>query len=370
MTEFSRRDFLKLCGVLPFAISGLALNGCTSAKSSKAKDLEEKFKSVSDDVILFTDSCGREVVLPKNISRISPSGSYAQILLITLCPEKLVSLSGTFSKSQIRYLDSRLSGLPALGKLYGKSGDLNFESLIQLNPDIVIDVGEYKSTIKEDLDGLQEKAGLPVVFVEGTVDCFASAYETLGKMLAVNDKASELSSYINNVESFASSHRDEMASRNIRVLYTNGEKGYEVKKAGSVHSAVLDAVGVVNVAVVEDSNSTEVSPERVMKWDPDILLLSPEDGFFEEIYDDKVWASISAVKNKKVYEVPTGPYEWLDRPPSIQQTLGILWLGNLLAPDIYDFDMTAETKKFYSLFWGSELSDDDVKVMLANSTFL
>ncbi|MDO4841308.1 MAG: ABC transporter substrate-binding protein [Phoenicibacter congonensis] len=367
---YSRRDFFKISAMAAAGAFAFLSTGCGTQKSSKAKDLEEKLKNGNDEVISFTDSCGREVALPKNITTVSPSGAYAQILLATLCPDKLVSLSGTFSKSQMKYLPSRLADLPALGKLYGQSGNLNYESLIKLSPDIIIDVGERKSSIEEDMDGLQEKTGIPVIFVEGTIDKFASAYDTLGQVLGETKKASELSSYITNIWDFASAHRDEIESRDIRVMYSKGEKGYEVKKKDSVHAAVLEAVGVVNVAEIDDSNSTEVSPERVMEWDPDVLLLSSEDGFFEDIYDDKVWASISAVKNKRVYEVPTGPYEWLDMPPSIQQTLGIVWLGNLLASDIYDFDMISETKGFYKLFWGCDLTDEDVKSMLQNSTFM
>ena len=375
---YSRRDFLNITAksavVAAVGASGFGaaamLSGCSSEKSSKATDLAEKLANGDSDVFSFTDSCGRAVALPKEITSVTPSGAYAQILLVTLCVDKLVSLSGTFSKSQLKYLDSRLANLPALGKLYGQSGTLNYESLIKLSPDVIIDVGERKDTIKEDMDSLQEKTGIPTIFVEGTIDKFASAYETLGSVLGCQEKAASLSGYINKVSAFASRHHDEIAARNLRVLYSNGEKGYEVKKKGSVHGAVLDMVGVNNVAEFDDSNSTEVSPERVMEWDPDYLLLSPEDGFFEDIYNDSVWASISAVRNRKVYEVPTGPYEWLDRPPSIQQTLGVMWLGNLLAPDVYNFDMVEETKTFYRLFWGCSLSDEDAMVMLANSTFL
>ena len=366
----TRREFLKFTTMAAIGVAGTSLIGCGSSVSTKAKQLEQDFYAGSEDVQKFTDSCGREGFLPKEINCISPSGAMAQILLATLCPDKLVSLTSKFSKSQMRYLNSRFSDLPALGRLYGQNGDLNYESLIKLDPDVVIDVGEAKQTIEEDMDALQEKTGLPCIFVEGTAASFASAYATLGSVLGVDAHAAELANEIRSSFDYANSKASEIAARNLRVVYACGTNGYEVKTKGSLHGAVLDTVGVNNLAEITDTNSTEVTPEQMLAWNPDYLLLSPEEGFFEEIYSDEVWASISAVQKHQVYEVPTGPYEWLDRPPSIQQTLGIKWLGNLLAPDVYDFDMISETKNFYSKFWGCTLTDDDVRSMLANSTFL
>jgi iron complex transport system substrate-binding protein len=124
------------------------------------------------------------------------------------------------------------------------------------------------------------------------------------------------------------------------------------------------------VAELTDANSTEVSPEQVMLWQPDVLLLSKEMGFFDQIYEDKTWASIKAVREKQVYEVPYQPYEWLDRPPSVQTVLGLQWVGNLLAPDIYDFDMVEKAREFYELFWSYELTEENITELLGNSTLL
>ncbi len=377
----SRRAFvragagLSIAGALALmGASSITLSSCSAQTSSKARDLEKAFDGGSDSVCKFTDSCGRMVCLPTNIQSVAPSGAYAQIFLSTLCPEKMVSLSGSYSQKQLGYLDERLAELPVTGKLYGTSGTLNYEQIIKLNPDVIIDVGEVKSTISSDLEEVQQKCGLPVIFVEATIDKFAQAYRTLGSLFSasasVQQKAEAMAQYIDDAFSFALAHKPEIEGKDVRVMYSTGDKGYEVKARGTVHSAVLDMVGVKNVAEISDTTSTEVSPERVMEWNPEVLLLSPSDGFFEEVYDDPVWAGIDAVKNKQVYEVPAQPYEWLDRPPSVQQVLGVKWLGNLLFPDIYQYDMVQEVQNFFSLFWGSDITEDEAKSMLANSTLL
>ena len=56
-------------------------------------------------------------------------------------------------------------------------------------------------------------------------------------------------------------------------------------------------------------------------------------------------------------------------PPSVNRILGIWWLGNLVYPDIYDYDMREISKEFYSLFYNYELTDVEVDALLANSIF-
>ena len=373
--NISRRDFLKTSGLVlagtALATGALAtgMTACSST-SSKEADLKAAYEKGSADVIEFVDSAGRTVYLPKNIQSFAPSGSYAQIMLATLAPERFVGLSSTFSKSQLKYLPENMVNLPKLGRYYGKNGDMNYEEIIKINPDVIIDIGERKEDIEYDMDGLMQQTGLPVIFVQATIDQFSQAYRTLGGLLGVQERAEELATYIDQVFSYADERYDEVAARNLRTIYSSGELGYTVKEAGTVHSAALERTGIVNIAVLEGANSTEVSAEQMMIWAPDYLLLSPADGAYDFIYDDAVWANIPAVANKRVYEVPSGPYEWLDSPPSIQTTLGVLWVGNLLAPDLYDINMVEEAQAFYKLFWSYDLSAEEAQTMLAHSTLL
>lgn len=372
--NLTRRQFAKVAAVAAAAAALPALSGCSGSgagPSTKAQDFQAAYEAGEEGYVLFTDSCGRQVALPSDIQTISPSGAYAQIMLTTLCPEKLISLSSRFSESQLDYLDDRIDDLPILGRFYGgTNGDLSYEEIIRMSPDLIIDVGEPKESIADDLDGLQEQTGLPVIFVEATLVHVAQAYRTLGSILGCADRAEELASYADSVLGFAADNQARIAADGCKVLYSGGPYGYDVRGKGTVHGAVLDLVGVENVADLQGVNSTEVSPEQVMVWAPEVLLLSPADGFFDYVYDDATWAGIPAVQSRRVYEVPGEPYEWMDKPPSVQTLLGVLWLGNLLYPHIYDFDMIATAQEFYQLFWGYALTEAEARELLANSTLL
>lgn len=104
---------------------------------------------------VFTDSCGREVTVPVNVEKIAVSGPLAQIVVFAMAPDKLVGIANAWDESAAEFLDKKYYNLPILGQLYGGKGELNLETLLAAAPDVVIDVGEPKGSIVEDMDDLQ-----------------------------------------------------------------------------------------------------------------------------------------------------------------------------------------------------------------------
>lgn len=320
----------------------------------------------------FTDSAGRTVQVPEEIRSVAPSGSYAQIMLWTLCPEKLCGLSTALSRIQKQYMDDSFQKLPVFGQFYGGSGTMNLEAVISAAPDIIIDMGEKKANIQEDMDGLQKQTGIPTVFIAADLNSMADAYDQLGDLLGEGERAGKLSAYIRQVLDLAAKNRATLTDgEKIRAMYAQGDNGLEVNAAGSIHAEVLDTVGAVNVADLGKTSGkggTEVSIEQVLTWQPDVILLSP-DANYDEIFTDPIWSGVKAVQKGRVSEVPIGPYNWLDRPPSVQRVLGVLWLGNLLYPNLYRYDMIDKTQEFFKLFYRCDLTAEDAKALLGNSAF-
>ena len=73
---------------------------------------------------------------------------------------------------------------------------------------------------------------------------------------------------------------------------------------------------------------------------------------------------LRAVKDGRVYTVPCDPYCWLSAPPSMNMILGVWWLGNLLYPEVYDYDMTAKAQEIYKVFWNYDLTAEEAAAML------
>ncbi len=59
-------------------------------------------------------------------------------------------------------------------------------------------------------------------------------------------------------------------------------------------------------------------------------------------------SGLTAVRSGDYYEIPNLPYDWMSSPPSVNRVLGVWWLGNLLYPELYDYDMIAVAQEFFT----------------------
>ena len=65
----------------------------------------------------FTDSVGRTVEVPAEITSVAVSGPLAQMVIFALCPDKLVGIADEWDASAEQYLATEYYNLPLLGQL-------------------------------------------------------------------------------------------------------------------------------------------------------------------------------------------------------------------------------------------------------------
>jgi iron complex transport system substrate-binding protein len=323
----------------------------------------------------FTDSCGRSVTLPAKIERVAPSGSVAQMMLLTIAPELLVGLSNMPDADRLEYLPQGVDSLPVFGQFYGGKSNLNMESLMAADPQIIIDLGERKKSVEEDMDSVQEQTGIPTVFIQADLDSFADAYRTLGDLLGRPEKAEKIASYIEDTIAYAAEKRALIAPEDrITVMYAVGEDGLNCNARGSAQADVIELIGAENAIVVPENELSSknggntINMEQLYNFAPDCIIFN-SDGAYDAVAGDRSWQELEAVKEGRYYEIPSLPYNWMSNPPSVNRILGIWWLGNLLYPGIYDYDICDKVAEFYSLFYDRELSRGDISAMLERSTF-
>ena len=319
------------------------------------------------ETFLFTDSVGREVELPTNIERVAVSGPLAQIVLFALCPDRLVGIASRWDKSAEPFLAAEYDRLPELGQLYGGKGELNLETLLNSGAQVVIDVGEPKKSVREDLDALTEQTGIPFVHVTATISGMGDAYRKLGELLHMPEEAETLAAYCDRV--YADTVRIASTVEKANLLYITGENGLNVIAKDSYHAEIIDLLSN-NLALVESPSSkgtgNEVDMEQILLWNPDVILFAPG-SIYATVGADDTWKNVAAIRNGTYYEVPTGPYNWMGFPPSVQRLLGMRWMAKLLYPDAADYDLYGETAEYFKLFFHCELSEDAYHALVANS---
>ncbi len=316
-----------------------------------------------------TDQAGRSVVVPVQVKKIHGTSPVATILIYTLCPDLLAGWNNELRPGEREFIPEPYRSLPNLGGWFGKTTG-SMEELMKARPDIIVSAGFHGDADKELAERIQAQVNIPVVMSDGSLDGLEKAYRFLGDLTGRQKQAAILADYCRDTLSRIDTAMKGLPDdRHTRIYYAEGAAGLETEPAGSAHTDLLSRVGGRNVAQVPSRGGigmTPVSMEQVLAWNPDALLVwnRSQGGAYDTIMTDPLWAQLQAIKKRRVYEIPAAPFNWFDRPPSVNRLIGLVWLSRLLHPEKFNCDIKAEVQRFCKLFYHIELTDAQVKALL------
>ena len=307
---------------------------------------------------VFTDDVGREVTVPGEISRLVVSGALPQIYVYGIAPDMFVGLADRCYDSAKGILPDAYIDLPYFGKLYG-SADLNIEELAAAEPQIIIDMGEPKKSVAQDMDALQVQTTIPSVYIGSTLETAPRAYRRLGELLGRQEQAEEIAAFLERIYSRTMGIMEKVGEDRRQILYITGDEGHNVLAKSSYQAELIDML-TDNLAVVNNPVSkgtgNEVTMEQIMLWDPEFIVFAP-DSVYDCVKDDGTSILMTAVHSGNYVRTPQGPHNWLGSPPAVQQYLGLIWLTHVLYPQYCDYDVKADILEFYRLVYHCELTD-------------
>lgn len=375
---------LFLCGLMVASLAGCGSNDSSSSESGSASESVASEESSTDtsesssseessaesSAFTFTDSLGREFTFEEPIETVAASGLLSQLVIYSLAPDTLVGWSNEWSEGAEKYIPEKYSSLPLIGQLYGSNTEMNPEQLMIADPDVVIDIGDSKDGIAEDLDALEEQTGIPFIHIDADMATMPECYTILGELLGMEEEAQVYADFCDSIYTRTLNIMEEVGDNKVSVLYLTGDTGTNVIAKGSYHAEIIDLVGD-NLAVVDSPSSkgtgNETDIEQLMLWDPEVIFFSPDSGVYDTVADDPLWSGLQAIQSGRYYEVPIGPHNWMGFPPSIQRYLGMMWMTKILYPEQADFDIQAEVTRYYEMFYHYELTDVDYQELVANS---
>ena len=326
----------------------------------------------------YTDDLGRTVDVPETISHVIPSGDMAQTTLTSFDPAYFASRSMDFDANAAKYFDERIPALTNTGSLYGSKSTMTDEQLMRLakdyGVDIVLDIGENKEGIAEDLDKMERLTGIPFVFItQDTIDSIPASYRTLGNLLGENERGEELAAYTQSVIDRFRENMEKVGENKVTFIYVTVIDGNAVYMVGSgkksaYHTQVLDEAGT-NVAPQATSGSgrgSEYTMEDIFGLDPDIIIVDQnaagEHEYYNTILTSPQWATLRAVQNGDVYENPVdAPWNWIGQPPSsFSKIISMIWLGKVFYPDVFTYDAEQEIQTFYKTVLNYDMTETEV----------
>ena len=334
-------------------------------------------KTNSVDTQTITDSRNRTVEVKKNVSKVCITFNLEEYFAIggSEAVDKIVGWSHSYFKGR------REDAYSAYTKAYpslltktdiGYSSNINVETIISLNPDVVLASSSADYSYFESKLSLLEKANISVVFFDyhtDTIETIKKSNEILGKVLNKEERASEISNYYENKVSpileKAKDIKDE-DKPNVYMEFSKGKDTYGNTWSKKMWGSLIEQVGGKNIAYdIFDANSVDMAKEAIIKYNPDIIILTGvlQSGLtdnvvlgynqdeekakknLESYLERSEWKNINAVVNRNLSAV----YHDLSR--HIFDFAGIEFLAKKIQPEVFSYlNPMEDLKEFFSLY--------------------
>jgi iron complex transport system substrate-binding protein len=315
----------------------------------------------------FTDAAGRTIAIPDKVERIFAAGPPASILLYTFAPDLLLGWTRSHEPAQCALLGAGACDKPEVGRLTGRGNTTNFEVLLKLKPDLILDVGTVNDTYVSLANRVQEQTGIPYALLDGRFDAIVQGYRQLGELTHRQPQAEEFAHYAGDTITTIKGRIDKIPeAQRPRVYYGRGPRGLETGLGGSINVETIEYLGAHNVAAERQGGIAAVSVEQVLAWNPDAII-TVEPSFAASARTDPVWTPIRAVQTGRVYLAPSLPFGWVDFPPSVNRLIGLWWLAKALYPEQFSEDLRPITRDFYRRFYHMTPTDAQIEAVLAGS---
>ena len=248
------------------------------------------------------------------------------------------------------------SNLPSVGTF----NNVSLEALLKLNPDLVIN-SMTSTTANQAIKRHRTVVGIST----GNANTASELTEFLmtGNVLHNSYQAEQLVTFWNNQLQVITS-RVQNISNKRSVFYALGSL---TNTNGSAlwGNALITSAGGINVAQ-SLGNVETCNTEQLLEWNPDVMILSSNEGSFmsiSSIMNNTVLQQVDAVIQKQVYECPKGTF-WWDRPAP-EGILGITWLAQTLYPNLFtDVNLLSLSQSFYQQFYNYSLSSTQLQAFL------
>jgi iron complex transport system substrate-binding protein len=304
--------------------------------------------------VTITDHLNRTVTIEKVPERIVSGYYISTSALIALgLEDKVVGLEAKAASRPLYSLAApKLLDLPNVGT----AKEFDLEGCIALNPDLVI----LPVKLKDQINTLEEM-GIAVIGVNPeNEELLIETITMIAKLTGVTDYEKLINYYTekeNEIKEVYAKVTDKP-----RVYLAGNSSMLSTASANMYQNDFIEAAGGINVANdIVDSYWVTISYEQLIAYNPDYIIIVPESEYTkEDVMGDTSLSKIDAVKNNKVYEMPSSFEAWDSPVPS--SILGKMWLTSILYKDLYSNDNFAEdVAYFYNTFYDFEIDKEVLK---------
>ncbi|MDN5903389.1 MAG: ABC transporter substrate-binding protein [Corynebacterium casei] len=362
---------MKTRTLIPFLAIALGLTACSAPESTNAAPAAE--------TITITDHTGNEVEIPTDIERVAVDEIPIASTYLAYHDGKAPYMVG-MSQSVVTALEDTVVADMAPELLdvetgYYADGELNVESLLDLDPDVVFynarntEHGEQFAAAGIPAVGFATE-GDPAVVYADWLELLEEVFQEPGKM---DDKIAYGAELIDDAQTRAAQVAD-ADRRNAMIIFNYSDGTMRVAGEPPFFGYYwLQTANADNAAVGADQPLTPVNAEQVFEWDPDFVLVGGAgqanltvDEVIDGTADGLDLSGLRAAQEGNVFSNELGMWSWFTPNPDAPVIAN--WIGSTIYPEQFeDVDLPQIVQDYYQEVYDYELTDSQAEEILRGS---
>lgn len=315
--------------------------------------------------ITLTDLAGNTVEFAQPVYRvISAHGPTTFLLYGVGAGDRLVAASYLGARdpagaAAMERIDPRFQEIQ--GDDFFSQQDFNVEEAVTLDPNLIT------ASARTQWVDVAAELEIPVFLYDAeTPDRLREAMLLTGQLFGPNTTA-QAEAWVDYYDSIFEAVVEQTASiadeDRITVLFT-GTEPLRVASGEMYQTAIIEAAGGKSASAELPGYWNDVNLEQIATWNPDVIIVPPYGGAsVEAITDSPEWQILDAVQAGRVYRMPKLVAPW--DTPAPDSVLGIIWMAQLLYPDLVELDCETETSFFYNTYYNYAISAEEVAGLCA-----
>lgn len=229
--------------------------------------------------------------------------------------------------------------MPELGRLSGPGRVAPLETVAALRPSQIIDYGEVDAAHLAAGRRIGDELDVRWTLIDGALSRIPAAFRQAGALLGDVPRGETLASRAETIL-----HDWRAAPTGPSFYYARDNDGLETGFRGALATEVLEGGGWTNVAVGGEGLG-RVTMEQLQAWDPEVVV-TQHATFARLAQTSHHWRTRRGGGRRRILLVPSTPFGWLDRPPSVNRLLGCAWLAS---PDERAMSLSMLIRNLYGM---------------------
>ncbi len=316
------------------------------------------------DMVTIIDMDGEETTIKKNPTKVSCCRSAYDLLIAFGLGDKIDGVDKKVLKNpwtEIFYPDSN--------KHFAYEYENSYELYLSRGVDLVF------CPEKRITDGLKAH-GINAVTVklygtptfENSVHAFSDMIAQIWPGETVKEASLAWNNKIDKAIADIKETLSEYELQNEKLVYVRGDKDNGMGYTDTVGSFVEYAYSVLGFDVMSShlgSNENKPSAEAICDFNPDVFVMGGiyQNKHVDDIKAEDPYKTLDAVKNNRIYTIPMGLTQ-MEQLNALSPEF-FYDQANKLYPNIFNFDVKSMIKESVKVYFGTDLTDQQVEYMLS-----